>query len=127
VALRWDGFAETSIQMGTTSCGRGYARVTHGCVRAVQPAGVPGGRRGGPPGRGPGGRDRRDLVQAGCPDCGVLPGRVHQRTRQRLRDVPVAGPVEVVPIRRRIACLELACARRTFTEVSDEVPPGRGS
>ncbi|MFN8077707.1 MAG: hypothetical protein U0Q15_20120 [Kineosporiaceae bacterium] len=29
--------------------------------------------------------------EAGCPTCGVLSGRVHQRTRQRLRDVPVAA------------------------------------
>ena len=61
-------------------------------------------------------------VQAACPGCGVLSSRVHQRTRQRLRDVPVAGPVEVVLVKRRFACLEVACGRRTFTEVSDQVP-----
>ncbi len=60
--------------------------------------------------------------QAGCPDCGVLSGRVHQRTRQQLRDVPVAGPVEVVLVKRRFACVDVACGRRTFVEVSDQVP-----
>ena len=60
--------------------------------------------------------------QAACPDCGVFSDRVHQRTRQRLRDVPVAGQVEVVLVRRRFACLQPLCARRTFVEVSDEVP-----
>jgi hypothetical protein len=41
---------------------------------------------------------------------------------QRLADVPVAGPVEAVLIRRRFACAEPLCARRTFVEVTDEVP-----
>ncbi len=62
-------------------------------------------------------------VEAACPDCGVLSGRVHQRTRQRLRDVPVAGRVEVVLVRRRFTCAEAACSRRTFVEASDQVPP----
>jgi transposase len=62
-------------------------------------------------------------VEDGCPDCGVVSGRVHQRTRQRLRDVPVAGRVEVVLVKRRFACLEPVCPRRTFVEVTDQVPP----
>jgi transposase len=61
-------------------------------------------------------------AEAACPNCGVLSRRVHQRTWQRLRDVPVAGRVGVVLVRRRFACAEAACARRTFVEVSDEVP-----
>ncbi|MFN8074299.1 MAG: ISL3 family transposase [Kineosporiaceae bacterium] len=60
--------------------------------------------------------------EAGCPTCGVLSGRVHQRTRQRLRDVPVAGHVRVVLIRRRFACVEQRCPRRTFAEVTGQVP-----
>jgi transposase len=40
-------------------------------------------------------------VEDGCPDCVVLSSRVHQRTRQLLRDVPVAGRVEVVLVKRR--------------------------
>jgi hypothetical protein len=32
-------------------------------------------------------------TEAPCPWCGVLARRVHQRRRQRLADVPVAGPV----------------------------------
>ena len=63
-----------------------------------------------------------DAGEAACPDCGVLSGRVHQRTRRRLRDVPVAGRVEVVLVRRRFACVEAACPRRTFAEATDEVP-----
>lgn len=61
-------------------------------------------------------------TEAACPSCGVLSGRVHQRVRQRLVDVLVAGRVEVVLVRRRFACAELRCPRRTFVEVSDQVP-----
>jgi transposase len=42
--------------------------------------------------------------EGGCPSCGVLTGRVHQRTLQRVRDVPVAGAVEVRWRKRRF-CL----------------------
>ena len=60
--------------------------------------------------------------EAPCPSCGVLSVRVHQRVRQRLADVPIAGRVEVVLVKRRFACVEELCGRRTFVEVSDEVP-----
>ena len=58
----------------------------------------------------------------GCPGCGVLAGRVHSRRRQQLRDLPVAGPVELVWIKRRWFCDEPRCPRRTFSEVTDQVP-----
>jgi transposase len=59
---------------------------------------------------------------AARPSCGVLSARVHQRVRQRLIHVPVAGRIEVVLIKQRFACAEALCARRTFVEVSDQVP-----
>jgi transposase len=49
--------------------------------------------------------------------------RVHQRSRQRLRDVPVAGPVTVVWLKRRWRCAEPSCLRSTFTEHTAQVPP----
>lgn len=58
-------------------------------------------------------------AEAACPACGVLSGRVHQVRRNRLRDIPVAGPTEVVLIRRRIVCAETRCAKRTFAETTD--------
>jgi len=58
----------------------------------------------------------------GCPACGVLAGRVHSRRRQRLRDVPVAGPVELVWVKRRWFCDQGRCPRKTFSEVTDQVP-----
>ena len=60
--------------------------------------------------------------EAPCPSCGVLSMRVHQRVRQRLADVPIAGPVEVLLVKRRFACVEERCGLRTFVEVSEEVP-----
>jgi transposase len=62
-------------------------------------------------------------VVPGCPSCGVVSTRVHQRSRQRLRDVPVAGPVTVVWLKRRWRCAEALCARATFTEHTAQVPP----
>jgi transposase len=61
-------------------------------------------------------------TEAACPSCGVPSGRVHQRVRQRLADVPVAGPLEVVLLKRRFACIEQLCRRRTFAEVTEQVP-----
>jgi transposase len=58
----------------------------------------------------------------GCPGCGVLAGRVHSRRRQQLRDLPVAGPVELVWMKRRWFCDEPRCPRGTFSEVTDQVP-----
>jgi len=63
-------------------------------------------------------------TEAACPGCGVFSDRVHQRVRQRLKDVPLAGVLDVLLIRCRcrFACAEAACARRTFVEVTEEVP-----
>jgi transposase len=77
---------------------------------------------------------RRVVVEAvaaedGCPGCGVVSDRVHSRSRQRLRDVPLPGsagvqgsPVELFVVKRRFVCTEPACPRRTFVQVTDEVP-----
>lgn len=40
-------------------------------------------------------------VPPGCPSCGVLAIKVHSRRSQQVRDVPVAGAVEVVWAKRR--------------------------
>ena len=58
----------------------------------------------------------------GCPVCGVLAERVHSRRRQTLRDLPVAGPTEVVWLKRRWFCDQTRCRRATFSEVTDQVP-----
>ena len=64
------------------------------------------------------GGGRRVLIVSteppGCPACGVISTRVHQRTRQRVRDIPVAGAVEVIWCKRRWICAEDRCAKETF-------------
>jgi transposase len=58
----------------------------------------------------------------GCPQCGVFAQRVHSRRRQRLRDLPVAGPVELVWVKRRWFCDQARRSRGAFSEVTDQVP-----
>lgn len=69
---------------------------------------------------------RRVVVEStyppGCPDCGVVAQRVHSRRLQRVRDIPVAGAVEVVWAKRRWFCDEELGARGTFAEATDQVP-----
>lgn len=69
---------------------------------------------------------RRVVVQSlappGCPSCGVIATRVHARREQVVRDVPVAGPVQVVWAKRRWVCAEVRCGRRTFWERSLQIP-----
>lgn len=71
---------------------------------------------------------RRVVVQAldrddACPDCGVVSTRVHQWTHQRVQDLPAGGdPIEVVVRKPRLLCREAACARKTFVQVTDQLP-----
>lgn len=62
-------------------------------------------------------------VEAGCPSCGVVTRRVHQRTMQRVRDVPFDGLVRVWWVKKRWRCGESLRGRATFTEHTDQVPP----
>ena len=57
-----------------------------------------------------------------CPACGVIAVKVHSRRLQRIRDVPVAGAVEVVWAKRRWFCAEELCGRVTFAEATIQVP-----
>ncbi len=61
-------------------------------------------------------------AEAGCPCCGAISTRMPSRRPQRLRDIPVAGPVEVVWAKRRFFCDEYLCPRRTFAEETSQVP-----
>lgn len=73
----------------------------------------------------PDGRRRievESLEPAGCPSCGVVAARAHSRRRQRVRDVPIAGVVEVIWRKRRWFCDETLCDRRTFWEWTGQVP-----
>ncbi|MDR8020518.1 transposase, partial [Nesterenkonia aerolata] len=62
-------------------------------------------------------------TEAACPDCGVISARVHQRTRQRVKDLGVGGKdIELIVIKPRFLCTEAGCARRTFTQVTSQLP-----
>lgn len=58
----------------------------------------------------------------GCPACGAASVRRKERRVQRLRDTPVAGPIELVWAKRRFFCDEQKCARKSFTETTGQVP-----
>ena len=60
---------------------------------------------------------RRVIVQAdtiadGCPECGVVSRRVHAWCRQRVKDMPHAGRLELVVVKPRLVCAERACRRK---------------
>ena len=63
-----------------------------------------------------------DAIEAGCPDCGVVSDRVHAWCRQRVKDIPHAGRVEVVVVKPRLVCVERACPRQTFTQTTPDLP-----
>lgn len=77
---------------------------------------------------------RRVVVESrvhddGCPDCGVISTRVHEWTRQRVKDIGAGGDgtmaggrVEVVVRKPRMVCVEPACGRRTFVQTTDQLP-----
>jgi transposase len=58
----------------------------------------------------------------GCPSCGVVSSRRKERRFQRIRDIPVAGPVEVLWSKYRWHCEETACDRLSFFESTAQVP-----
>lgn len=71
---------------------------------------------------------RRVVVQANeseglCPSCGTASSRVHAWSRQRVKDVTAgAEVVEVVVKKPRWVCAEQACSKKTFTQVTEQLP-----
>ena len=62
--------------------------------------------------------------QGVCPDCGAESTRVKDRPLARVRDLPVADQrVALWWRKRRLLCLQPSCPRRSFTQVTAEVPP----
>jgi transposase len=60
-------------------------------------------------------------AEQACPNCGVYSHRVHSRWTQAVTDLPYGRPVQVRWDKRRFACVESACPRRTFTEATDQL------
>lgn len=69
---------------------------------------------------------RRVIVESeqppGCPSCGVVASRRKERRFQRIRDIPVAGPVDVLWSKYRWYCDESDCGRLSFFESTAQVP-----
>ena len=61
--------------------------------------------------------------EAPCPACGVLTSRVKERPLVRVKDLDACGQViELWWRKRRLACPEPLCARRSFTQQSEAIP-----
>lgn len=59
----------------------------------------------------------------GCPGCGTVSSRVHTWVEQRVKDIPFGtSELEVVVRKPRLVCAEQACSRRTFTQVTEQLP-----
>lgn len=73
---------------------------------------------------------RRVLVEpsspeGACPSCGVFSSRIQSRPVHRVLDVACGGdPLEVFVRKRRLACREPACVRRTFVQTTEQLPLG---
>ncbi len=62
--------------------------------------------------------------QGFCPDCGTESTRVKDRPLAPVRDLPVADQrVALWWRKRRLVCPEPSCPRRSFTQISAEIPP----
>lgn len=59
----------------------------------------------------------------GCPSCGVISTRVHERPVRAVKDLPHgAVPLRVSVLGRRLRCAESACPRRSFTQTCPQLP-----
>ncbi|MEQ4726274.1 ISL3 family transposase [Nonomuraea sp. B19D2] len=60
---------------------------------------------------------RACMINALCPGCGVLTGKVHGHYQRRLHDLATYGRPVLINLRvRRFRCANLGCERRTFVE-----------
>ena len=61
--------------------------------------------------------------QGFCPECGVVSTKVKDRSLVRIRDLPAAdAQVALWWRKRRLACQEPSCPRRSFTPATKEIP-----
>ncbi|GAA4359885.1 hypothetical protein GCM10023166_00070 [Paeniglutamicibacter cryotolerans] len=62
-------------------------------------------------------------TEAGCPSCGVLSSRIQARPVHRVKDVACGGKdLQVLVRKRRLACREAACTRRSFVQCTEQLP-----
>ncbi|MGP5410897.1 transposase family protein, partial [Glutamicibacter ardleyensis] len=62
-------------------------------------------------------------TEAACPTCGALTSRIQARPEHRIKDLPIGGSdLQVVVRKRRLACQEVACPRRSFVQTTEQLP-----
>ena len=62
-------------------------------------------------------------AHGGCPGCGVMSGVIKDRPTSRVKDLPHGPvPLRVLVRKRRFACREPLCGRKSFTETTLELP-----
>lgn len=62
-------------------------------------------------------------TEAACPTCGVITTRIHARPVHRVKDLPTGGnDIQVLVRKRRMACQETACERRSFVQTTEQLP-----
>lgn len=62
-------------------------------------------------------------TEAACPSCGVLTTRIQTRPMHRVKDLPAGGDdLQVLVRKRRMACHEPACVRRSFVQTTEQLP-----
>ncbi|WPR64415.1 ISL3 family transposase [Glutamicibacter protophormiae] len=62
-------------------------------------------------------------TEAACPSCGVLTTRIQSRPVHRVKDLPSGGDgLDLWVRKRRMACQESACPRRSFVQTTSQLP-----
>jgi len=62
-------------------------------------------------------------TEAACPSCGVFTTRIHARPVHRVKDLSTGGDdLQVWVRKRRMACFEPACERRSFVQSTEQLP-----
>ena len=67
---------------------------------------------------------RVDTITDSYPVCGVVSARVHAWCRQRVKDLPHAGDVELVVVKPRLVCRASLYAQDVHPEHARTVVPG---
>lgn len=61
--------------------------------------------------------------EAACPGCGVFSRRIQARPVHRVKDIDTGGKdLDLWVKKRRLVCLEESCKKKTFVQVTEQIP-----
>ncbi|WP_258142538.1 transposase family protein [Arthrobacter sp. MYb227] len=61
--------------------------------------------------------------EAACPTCGVFSRRIQARPVHRVKDIDTGGKdLDLWVKKRRLVCLEESCKKKTFVQVTEQIP-----